>query len=48
VADRHVPILDALARRDPAAAAQAMHDHLSEVAARLAPLVQADTPKETP
>jgi DNA-binding GntR family transcriptional regulator len=48
VADRHVPILDALARRDPAAAARAMHDHLSEVAARLAPLVQADTPKETP
>jgi DNA-binding GntR family transcriptional regulator len=48
VADRHVPILDALVRRDPAAAAQAMHDHLSEVAARLAPLVQADTPKETP
>jgi DNA-binding GntR family transcriptional regulator len=48
VADRHVPILDALERRDPQAAAQAMHDHLSEVAARLAPLVQADTPKETP
>jgi DNA-binding GntR family transcriptional regulator len=48
VADRHVPILEALERRDPAAAAQAMHDHLSEVAARLAPLAQADPPKETP
>jgi DNA-binding FadR family transcriptional regulator len=48
VADRHIPILEALERRDPAAAAQAMHDHLSEVAARLAPLVQADNSKETP
>jgi DNA-binding GntR family transcriptional regulator len=48
VAERHVPILEALERRDPAAAVQAMHDHLSEVAARLAPLVQADPHKETP
>jgi DNA-binding GntR family transcriptional regulator len=48
VADRHLPILAALERRDPEAAAQAMHDHLSEVAARLEPLVQADTLKETP
>jgi DNA-binding GntR family transcriptional regulator len=48
VADRHVPILDALRRRDPAAAAQAMHDHLSEVAQRLAPLAKNEPPKETP
>jgi DNA-binding GntR family transcriptional regulator len=48
VADRHLPILDALERRDPDAAVQAMQDHLSEVAARLAPLAQADPHKETP
>jgi DNA-binding GntR family transcriptional regulator len=48
VADRHLPILEALERRDPDAAVQAMHDHLSEVAARLAPLAQADPHKETP
>ena len=28
LSDRHVPILDALKRRDPAVAAGAMHDHL--------------------
>jgi DNA-binding GntR family transcriptional regulator len=47
VADRHLPILSALQRRDPAAASQAMHDHLSEVAARLAPLARTDNHKET-
>jgi DNA-binding GntR family transcriptional regulator len=46
VADRHVPILEALGRRDAAAAAQAMHDHLSDVAERLAPLLNAEPPKE--
>lgn len=40
VADRHVPILDALRRRDAAAAAGAMEEHLAEVAARLRPLIQ--------
>ena len=46
--DRHDfdPILEALGRRDPAAAAQAMHDHLSDVAERLAPLLNAEPPKE--
>jgi DNA-binding GntR family transcriptional regulator len=43
VAERHVPILDALRRRDPAAAAAAMEEHLADVAARL----QANE-KETP
>jgi DNA-binding GntR family transcriptional regulator len=38
VADRHLPILDALRARDPERAATAMHDHLSEVADRLRPL----------
>lgn len=35
VADRHIPILEALRRRDPAAAAQALRDHLADVADRL-------------
>lgn len=43
VAARHVPILDALRRRDPDAAAAAMEEHLADVAARL----QANE-KETP
>jgi DNA-binding GntR family transcriptional regulator len=38
VADRHLPILDALRSRDPERAATAMHDHLSEVADRLRPI----------
>jgi DNA-binding GntR family transcriptional regulator len=38
VADRHLPILEALRGRDPERAATAMHDHLSEVADRLRPL----------
>jgi DNA-binding GntR family transcriptional regulator len=38
VADRHLPILDALRGRDPERAATAMQDHLSEVADRLRPL----------
>jgi DNA-binding GntR family transcriptional regulator len=38
VADRHVPILEALRRRDAGAAAQTMQDHLAEVAERLRPL----------
>jgi DNA-binding GntR family transcriptional regulator len=37
VADRHLPILDALRGRDPECAATAMHNHLSEVADRLRP-----------
>jgi DNA-binding GntR family transcriptional regulator len=45
VADRHLPILDALRSRDPDRAAAAMHDHLSEVADRLRPLT---TNKEIP
>jgi DNA-binding GntR family transcriptional regulator len=47
VADRHLPILAALQRRDPAAASQAMHDHLSDAAERLAPLGRTDNDKET-
>ena len=43
VAERHVPILDALRRRDPEAAAAAMEEHLADVATRL----QANE-KETP
>jgi DNA-binding GntR family transcriptional regulator len=38
VADRHLPILDALRSRDPERAATAMHDHLTEVADRLRPM----------
>jgi DNA-binding GntR family transcriptional regulator len=37
VADRHLPILEALRGRDPERAATAMQDHLSEVADRLRP-----------
>jgi DNA-binding GntR family transcriptional regulator len=37
VADRHLPILEALRGRDPEGAAAAMQDHLSEVADRLRP-----------
>jgi DNA-binding GntR family transcriptional regulator len=50
VADRHLPILAALQRRDPDAATQAMHEHLSEVAERLAPLARTENEneKETP
>ncbi|HEY6762392.1 MAG TPA: GntR family transcriptional regulator [Baekduia sp.] len=44
VAERHVPILDALRTRDPERAATAMQDHLSEVADRLRPMT---TNKET-
>jgi DNA-binding GntR family transcriptional regulator len=35
LSDRHVPILDALRRREPEAAADAMHDHLMGAAALL-------------
>ena len=35
LSDRHVPILDALRRREPDAAADAMHDHLMGAAALL-------------
>jgi DNA-binding GntR family transcriptional regulator len=35
LSDRHVPILDALRRHDPDAAAHAMHDHLMGAAALL-------------
>jgi DNA-binding GntR family transcriptional regulator len=46
VAERHVAILEALRRRDAGAAAQAMQDHLAEVAERLRPLTADE--KETP
>jgi DNA-binding GntR family transcriptional regulator len=46
VAERHVPILEALRRRDPAAAAAAMEEHLADVAERLKPLTNSE--KETP
>jgi DNA-binding GntR family transcriptional regulator len=45
VADRHVPILEALRDRDPERAAATMHEHLTDVADRLRPLI---TTKETP
>jgi len=45
VAERHVPILAALRAHDADRAATAMHDHLTEVADRLRPLM---TDKETP
>jgi DNA-binding GntR family transcriptional regulator len=48
VADRHLPILAALTRRDPAAASAAMEEHLSDVAERLAPLATTEPDKETP
>jgi DNA-binding GntR family transcriptional regulator len=35
LSERHVPILDALRRREPGAAAEAMHDHLMGAAALL-------------
>jgi DNA-binding GntR family transcriptional regulator len=35
LSERHVPILDALRRREPEAAAEAMHDHLMGAAALL-------------
>jgi DNA-binding GntR family transcriptional regulator len=40
LSDRHVPILDALRRRDPDAAAAAMHDHLMGAAE----LLKGDSP----
>jgi DNA-binding GntR family transcriptional regulator len=46
VADRHLPILEALRRRDPQAAEAAMHEHLEDVANRMRPLVATETPKE--
>jgi DNA-binding GntR family transcriptional regulator len=47
VAERHVPILQALRSRDAERAAAAMHHHLSEVADRLRPLAQPASQKET-
>jgi DNA-binding GntR family transcriptional regulator len=35
LADRHVPILEALRRRDPQVAQAAMHEHLADVAERM-------------
>jgi DNA-binding GntR family transcriptional regulator len=48
VADRHVPILEALRRRDAAATAAAMEAHLADVAERLRPLTQNKTDEEAP
>jgi DNA-binding GntR family transcriptional regulator len=42
VGERHVPILEALRRRDPQAAAAAMHEHLDDAADRLRPLASRD------
>jgi DNA-binding GntR family transcriptional regulator len=48
LADRHLPILEALRRRDPQLAEAAMHTHLADVAQRMRPLVPNPKQKETP
>ena len=48
IADRHVPILEALARGAPDEAETAMHEHLAEVVERLRPLAAGEANKEMP
>jgi DNA-binding GntR family transcriptional regulator len=46
LADRHVPILDALREGEPAAAAESMRVHLQEAADKLRPLIHAGDREE--
>jgi DNA-binding GntR family transcriptional regulator len=48
LADRHVPILDALGQRDPELAEAAMHEHLADVAERMRPLIPNPKQEKTP
>jgi DNA-binding GntR family transcriptional regulator len=48
LADRHLPILEALRRRDPDRARAAMSAHLTDVAERMRPLTTNPTQEETP
>jgi DNA-binding GntR family transcriptional regulator len=48
LADRHIPILDALRCRDPQLAEAAMHEHLADVADRMRPLLTTPTQEEMP
>jgi DNA-binding GntR family transcriptional regulator len=48
LADRHLPIFDALRRRDPRLAEAAMHAHLADVAERMRPLLPNPKQEETP
>jgi DNA-binding GntR family transcriptional regulator len=48
VADRHVPILAALSRRDPQLAEHAMHEHLTDVAERMRRLTRTPNQEKTP
>ncbi len=48
LAERHVPILQALRRHDPELAEAAMHEHLADVADRMRTLIGPTTQKETP
>jgi DNA-binding GntR family transcriptional regulator len=42
LSERHVPVLEALRERDPAGAAEAMHDHLMAAAELLQPAAEAE------
>lgn len=48
LADRHLPILEALRLRDPERAEAAMHEHLADVADRMRPLLSTPTQEKTP
>jgi DNA-binding FadR family transcriptional regulator len=48
LADRHLPILEALRRREPRLAETAMHEHLADVAQRMRPLIPNHEQEETP
>lgn len=48
LADRHLPILEALRSRDEQLAESAMHAHLADVADRMRPLIPTPTQEDTP
>jgi DNA-binding GntR family transcriptional regulator len=48
LADRHVPILEALRIRDPRLAESAMHEHLADVARRMRLLTPNPNQEKTP
>jgi DNA-binding GntR family transcriptional regulator len=48
LADRHLPILEALRRREPQLAEAAMHEHLADVAQRMRPLIPNHEQEKTP